>query len=72
LWAIADEGPKWAAIGVTLGLSISLIPILVLGLPPLGRDAETNQRDPDSWITVATLFGYFAIVALTVVVLFVE
>jgi len=72
LWAIADEGPKWAAIAITLGLSISLIPILVRVLPPLRSDAETNERDPDFWITIATLLGYVAIVSLTLVVLDVE
>jgi hypothetical protein len=25
LWAIADEGPKWAAVAVTIGLAVSLI-----------------------------------------------
>jgi hypothetical protein len=29
LWAIADEGPKWAALAVTVGLAISLFPILL-------------------------------------------
>ena len=72
LWAITDEGPKWAAIAVTLGLSISLVPILVRVLPPLRRDAETNERDPDFWMTVAALLGYVAIVALTLVVLDIE
>jgi len=72
LWAIADEGPKWAAIAVTLGLSISLIPILVRVLPPLRSDAETSERDPDLWITVIGLLGYVAIVALTLVVLDIE
>jgi hypothetical protein len=58
LWAIADEGPKWAAIAVTLGLSISVIPILVRVLPPRTTDAKTNERDPDFRITVAALLGY--------------
>jgi glucose-6-phosphate-specific signal transduction histidine kinase len=37
LWAIADEGPKWAALAVTVGLAISLIPIVLRVLPPLER-----------------------------------
>jgi hypothetical protein len=41
-------------------------------LPPLRRDAEANERDADSWITVAALLGYVAIVALTLVVLDIE
>lgn len=72
LWAMADEGPRWAAIAVTLGLSISLVPILVRVLPPLRSDAETNERDPDLWITVAALLGYVALVALVLVVLDIE
>jgi hypothetical protein len=35
LWAMADEGPKWAAVAVTVGLAISLVPILIRVLPPL-------------------------------------
>jgi hypothetical protein len=72
LWAMADEGPKWAAIVVTVGLAISVIPILVRGLPPLRTDAKTKQRDPDYWITIAALLGYVAIVAFVLVVLDIE
>src|SRR4029450_6504152 len=72
LWAIADEGPKWAAIAVMIGLSISVVPIMVRVLPPLTTDAETHERDPDFWITVAALLGYVAIVALVPVVLDIE
>jgi hypothetical protein len=72
LWAMADEGPKWAAIAVTLGLAISVLPILVRVLPPLTTDADTNERDPDFWITVAALLGYVAIVAIVLVVLDVQ
>ena len=45
LWAMADEGPKWAAVAVTIGLAVSLVPILLRVLPPLARDAATNERD---------------------------
>jgi hypothetical protein len=72
LWAMADEGPKWAAIVVTIGLAISVIPILVRGLPPLTRDARTNQRDPEYWVTIAGLIGYIVAVALVLVVLDIE
>jgi hypothetical protein len=66
---MADEGPKWTAIVVTIGLAISVIPILIRALPPLTLDARTHERDPDFWITVAALLGYVVIVALTLVVL---
>ena len=63
LWAIADEGPKWAALAVTVGLAISLVPIGLRVLPPLAKDARTNKRDPDYTITVAGLIVYVAVVA---------
>jgi hypothetical protein len=63
LWAMADEGPKWAAVSVTIGLAISVLPILVRLLPPLAKDAKTNQRDPDYAVTVVGLFLYVAVVA---------
>jgi len=69
LWAMADEGPKWAAVAVTIGLAVSLIPILLRVLPPLARDIETNKRDPNYAVTVAGLLAYVAIVAGFLVVL---
>jgi len=55
LWAIADAGPTWAALAVTVGLAISLIPILLRVLPPLAKDASTDKRDPDYVVTVMGL-----------------
>jgi peptidoglycan/LPS O-acetylase OafA/YrhL len=69
LWAMADDGPEWAATAVTIGLAISVIPILVRGLPPLTGDPDTKARDPDAWITVVALVGYVAIVGLTLIML---
>jgi hypothetical protein len=69
LWAIADEGPKWAALVVTVGLAVSLVPILLRVLPPLARDARTNKRDPNHAITVLGLLLYVAVVAGFLVVL---
>ena len=69
LWAIADEGPKWAAIAVTVGLAISLIPILLRVLPPLAKDASTDKRDPDYVVTVLGLILYVAVVAGVLVLL---
>ena len=63
LWAIADEGPKWGALIVTVGLAVSLVPILLRVLPPLARDARTNKRDPNQAITVLGLLLYVAVVA---------
>jgi hypothetical protein len=69
LWAMADEGPKWAAVLVTIGLAISIIPILLHGLPPLLRDAATNKRDPDYVVTIVGLILYVAVVAGVLVLL---
>jgi hypothetical protein len=63
LWGIADEGPKWAALAVTLGLAVSLIPIMLRVLPPLAKDAATNERDPGYGVTVLGLILYVAVVA---------
>jgi hypothetical protein len=63
LWAMADEGPKWAAILVTIGLAISLIPIGLRVLPSLARDAKTQERDPGYPVTVVGLIVYVVVVA---------
>jgi hypothetical protein len=72
LWAMADEGPKWAALVVTIGLAVSLVPILLRVLPPLAKDATTNERDPDYAITVVGLFFYVVVVAGVLLLLDIE
>jgi hypothetical protein len=72
LWAIADEGPRWAALAVTVGLAVSVIPILLRVLPPLAKDAATNERDPDYAVTVLGLLLYVAVVAGVLVLLDIE
>jgi hypothetical protein len=69
LWAMADEGPKWAARAVTVGLAVSVIPILLRVLPPLAKDANTNERDPDYAVSVVGLLLYVVVVAGFLVVL---
>jgi len=63
LWAMADEGPTWAAEAVTIGLAVSIVPILLRVLPPLARNATTRERDPNYAITLAGLLAYVSIVA---------
>jgi hypothetical protein len=63
LWAIANEGPKWAALVVTVGLAVSFIPILLSVLPPLAKDAAAGERDPDYAITVLGLVSHVTVVA---------
>jgi hypothetical protein len=72
LWAIADEGPKWAALAVTVGLAVSLLPIGLRVLPPLARNSRTNERDPDYAITVLALVLYVGVVAGFLVLLDIE
>jgi hypothetical protein len=64
LWAIADEGrSRWPALAVTVGLAVSLVPILLRVLPPLAKDAATNARDPNYAVTVVGLLLYVLVVA---------
>jgi hypothetical protein len=72
LCAMADEGPKWAANVVTIGLAVSLVPILLRVLPPLAKDAAANERDPDYAVTVVGLFFYVVVVAGVLVLLDIE
>jgi hypothetical protein len=72
LWAMADEGPKWAAVAVTIGLAVSPVPILLRVLPPLAKDAVTNEHDPDYAVTVVGLLLYVVVVAGVLVLLDIE
>jgi hypothetical protein len=62
LWAIADEGQALAATLVTIGVAISLLPVLIRVLPPLARDARTSERDARYAVTVVGLILYAAVV----------
>lgn len=48
----SPEGPRWAALAVTVRLAVSLIPNLLRVLSTLAKDAATNERDPNYAITV--------------------
>jgi hypothetical protein len=69
LWAMADDGQSRAATAVTVGLALSLVPILLRVLPPLAKDATTRERDPDYPVTVAGLLLYVVVVAGVIVLL---
>jgi hypothetical protein len=62
LWAIADEGQALAATLVTTGVAVSLLPILIRVFPPLAKDLQTRERDPDYAVTVVGLFVYVVVV----------
>ena len=55
-----------ATVLVTVGLAISILPIVLRVLPSLRRDAQTQRRDPQSWITVLGILLYAAVVAVLV------
>jgi Kef-type K+ transport system membrane component KefB len=63
LWAMADEGPKWAAVFVTIGLALSSVPILLQVLRPLAKSAGTERQDASTTVTVVGLIAYTAVVA---------
>ena len=70
LWAMVDEGDsRWPAVAVTVGLAISLVPILLRVLPPLAKDAATSERDPGYTVAVAGLLMYVLVVASFLVLL---
>ncbi len=66
LEAIREGRGRWSAVLVTVGLAVSVLPILLGVLPPLQRDARTQQRPPHYWITVVGLVLYGVIVLLIV------
>jgi hypothetical protein len=66
LEAIREGRGRWSAVLVTVGLAVSVLPILLRVLPPLQRDARTQQRHPHYWITVLGLVLYGVIVLLIV------
>ena len=54
---------------VMIGLAVSLFPILLRVLPPLGRDPQTHRRDPQYTTTIVGLIIYIALTASTVLLL---
>ena len=69
LWAMANEGETFAAVAVTVGLAVSVLPILLRVLPPLVRDAATQDRDPNYAVTVIGLLLYVLLVVAVVALL---
>ena len=66
LEAIREGWGRWSAVLVTVGLALSVLPILLRVLPPLHRDARTQQRHPHYWITVLGLVVYVLILVVIV------
>jgi hypothetical protein len=63
LWAMANERGTLVAIALTVGLAVSVLPILLRVLPPLARDAVTRDRDPHYAVTLIGLVLYTLLVA---------
>jgi len=51
-----------AAVLVTVGLAVSVVPILLRVLPPLARDLDSRQHDPHRWVTLVALTLYVLVV----------
>jgi hypothetical protein len=66
LEAMREGGGRWVAVLVTVGLAVSMLPILLGVLPPLRREVQTRQRDPHFWVSVLGLVLYGAVVALLI------
>jgi hypothetical protein len=54
---------------VMVGLAVSVVPILLRVLPPLGRNPQTQRRDPQYTTTIVGLIIYCALTAATVLLL---
>jgi hypothetical protein len=69
LWALLHGGATTAASAVTVGLAISILPILLRVLPPVARDAHSGARDPGFVSTIVGLLAYVVVVAGAIVLL---
>ena len=69
LEAILRGGQRLPAVAVTVGLAVSLLPILLRALPPLGRRPGTDERDPGAGVTVTGLILYVVLTAGVVVLI---
>ena len=53
---------RGAASLVTIGVAVSLLPVLIRVLPPLARDARTSERNASYAVTVVGLILYAVVV----------
>ena len=68
LEAIRENGGQLAAVLLTVGLAVSLLPILLRVLRPVRRDATTQPRDPQLWVTLLGLILLAAVVVLLMLI----
>ena len=69
LWALLHGAGRTAASAVTVGLAITILPILLRVLPPVARDAHSGARDPAFISTIVGLLAHVVVVAGSVVLL---
>jgi hypothetical protein len=66
LEAMREGWSSLAAALVTVGVAVSVLPILLRVLPPITRDLETREHDPHRWVTALALILYVAVVTVIV------
>lgn len=57
-----------AAVLLTVGLAVSLLPILLRVLRPVQRDATLQPRDPQLWVTLLGMILFAAVVILLILI----
>jgi hypothetical protein len=67
LAAMLHKAEKRAAIALTIGVAVSLLPILLRALPPLRRPPDSDESDRDVAVTVIGLVLYVAVTAAAVI-----
>src|SRR4029434_5208445 len=68
LEALRAGGGQLAAVLLTVGLAVSLLPILLRVLRPVRRDATTQPRDPQLWVTLLGLILFAAVVVFLMLI----
>ena len=68
LAGIRHEAERPAAVAVTIGLALSILPILLRVLPPLRRPAGSDEGDPAFAVTIIGLVLYVAVTTVSVIV----
>ena len=68
LEALREGGGQLAAVLLTVGLAVSLLPILLRVLRPVRRDATMQPRDPQLWVTLLGLILFAAVVVLLMLI----
>ena len=68
LEALREGGGQVAAVLLTVGLAVSLLPILLRVLRPVRRDATTQPRNPQLWVTLVGLILFAAVVVLLILI----